>query len=125
MKSALLCRASVQMRSAPVAVTLLHNETDTSNKKLPPPTHLQLYTHNRLRPSCTADHSALSCLHDILELEESIVRRLRIIWVHRRVQVVRHGRVSDDLRHGIVNVHDLARRHRRNRLAEPCVDGPM
>merc|ERR1712113_738694 len=79
MKSTLLGRASTQMQSKPCCGDLLHNETDTSDKKTPhPPTRLQLYIQNRLRPSRTADHSALSCLHHILELEEGIVRCLCI-----------------------------------------------
>merc|ERR1712060_988241 len=64
--------------------------------------------------------SALSCLHHVLEGVESLRRGVGVQWVHRVEQHVR-DLPWHNLRKGIVDVHDLTCRHRRNDLAERCV----
>merc|ERR1711976_932083 len=91
----LLGRASAQMQSKPCCSEPA-SEGD-KHKQQKNAADLQLYTDNPPRPSRAADRSALSCLHDVLELEEGVVRCLRIIGIHSGVQVVWHGGVSDPM----------------------------
>merc|ERR1719188_1158757 len=55
-------------------------------------------------------------LNNVFELEQRIVCCLRILGVYRRVQVVGDGGAPNETSHGVVDIHDFARRHRSDRL---------
>merc|ERR1711972_251568 len=67
--------------------------------------------------------SALRRLHNVFELKQRGVRRLRILRIHLRVQVVGDRAAPNNTGHRIVDIHHLAGRRRRNRLPKSRIDG--